>query len=48
MKVDYESYLTDHPPIEGLKMYKSTKEEGIVYVFGIIDYLQTWNMKKKG
>jgi hypothetical protein len=29
-------------------IYKSTKEEGVVYILGIIDYLETWSLAKKG
>jgi hypothetical protein len=31
-----------------MRMYKSTKEVGVVYILGIIDYLETWSLAKKG
>jgi hypothetical protein len=33
---------------KNLEHCKSTREKGVVYVLGIIDYLETWNMRKKG
>ena len=29
-------------------MFRSAQEPEIVYILGIIDYLETWNMRKKG
>jgi hypothetical protein len=28
-------------------MFKSIKEPGVVYILGVIDYLEAWNVKKK-
>ena len=60
IKVDFQTYMSEKGKIsEKIKkneelfmnertMVKSNKEPGIIYVFGIIDYLETWNVKKKG
>ena len=29
-------------------LFKNIKERGMAYILGIIDYLQTWNIRKKG
>lgn len=40
---------TNSGRVEGQRaMFASTKEKGVSYILGIIDYLETWNMRKKG
>ena len=41
IKIDYAKYLEENgnKGIEDQKIYKSTKEPGVAYIFGIIDYL---------
>jgi hypothetical protein len=36
--------------LKALPHWRSTKEgeQEVVYVIGIIDYLETWNLRKKG
>lgn len=29
-------------------MFYNDKEPNMIYILGIIDYLETWNVKKKG
>lgn len=29
-------------------MFRNEKEPNLIYILGIIDYLETWNVKKKG
>ena len=51
--IDYYSYaqsldLNQKSCFESRKMFRSQQDPNFVYIFGIIDYLETWNIKKKG
>jgi hypothetical protein len=56
IKINYNAYREDaeregrEVAYNSRTMHKSVKqgEENIMYVLGIIDYLETWNVRKRG
>lgn len=54
IKINLSGFFADNPSdfcssvLQSMLYYKSTKEENVVYLLGIIDYLETWNLRKKG
>jgi hypothetical protein len=52
IKVDYNAYCLDlnenRPTFNNRTMFYNDKEPNMIYILGIIDYLETWNVKKKG
>ena len=49
IKVDYAKYCQQGgAALNRRTMFPSQQEEGVMYLLGIIDYLETWNLRKKG
>ena len=50
IKVYYNAFRLDNQdkdPFNPRMMFRSSKDQGIVYILGVIDYLETWNVKKQ-
>jgi hypothetical protein len=48
LKLDTSQLREEARVLKQMRHYRSTREEGVAYVLGIIDYLETWNLRKKG